>query len=154
MGLRDYARIDMRVKEGCPYILEINSLAGLNHESSDIVKTAEYAEIQYPELLDRIVEGAMKRYEIPMTPKDAYAQVQELVQIREEENIQAKEEEIQEYKEAGLLPIKEEDLQEVKNSSQGKCLKINESIESLEVELLEVHKKLSAIKDLVKEMDN
>lgn len=154
LGLRDYARIDMRVKEGIPYILEINSLAGLNHESSDIVKTAEYAGIQYPELLDRIVEGAMKRYGIPMTPKDSNAQVQEIVQIREEENIQAKEEEIQEYKEAGLLPIKEEDLQEVKNTSQGKWLKINESIENLEVELLEVHKKLSTIKELVKEMEN
>lgn len=62
MELRDYARIDMRIEDGVPYVIEINSLPGLNPEYSDIVKMIEYKGKTYEDLVLKIVELARKRY--------------------------------------------------------------------------------------------
>jgi D-alanine-D-alanine ligase len=63
LGIRDYARIDIRLKEEkIPYVLEINSLPGLMEGHSDIVKMAEASGLGYENLIMKIVENAMERY--------------------------------------------------------------------------------------------
>lgn len=61
LGLRDYARVDIRLKDGIPYVIEINSLPGLNSEISDIVKMAYAEGMSYRELVLSIVEIAKDR---------------------------------------------------------------------------------------------
>lgn len=63
LGLRDYARIDMRVMDGKPYVIEVNSLPGLHREISDLVKMARVIDISYEELVLHIVKSARRRYE-------------------------------------------------------------------------------------------
>ncbi|MGB9876028.1 MAG: D-alanine--D-alanine ligase family protein, partial [bacterium] len=56
LGLRDYARCDIRLDEsGDPYVLEINSLPGLEPGYSDLPRAAEAASISYKELIARII---------------------------------------------------------------------------------------------------
>lgn len=62
LGLRDYARIDMRVMNGEPYVIEVNSLPGLHKEISDLVKMAKVINLSYDELILKIVDSAMGRY--------------------------------------------------------------------------------------------
>ncbi len=62
MGLRDYARIDMRVMDGKPYVIEVNSLPGLHKEISDLVKMAKEVNITYDDLILYIVKTAKLRY--------------------------------------------------------------------------------------------
>ena len=61
LGLRDYARVDIRVKNGVAYVIEINSLPGLDKNNSDICKMASAAGMEYDELIKRIVMMAKKR---------------------------------------------------------------------------------------------
>lgn len=63
LGLRDYARIDMRVVDGKPYVIEVNSLPGLHREISDLVKMAKVIGIGYEDLILHIVDSAKRRYE-------------------------------------------------------------------------------------------
>jgi len=58
LGLKDYARADLRLDErGNPYVLEINSLPGLEPGYSDLPRAAEAAGISYIELIARILQG-------------------------------------------------------------------------------------------------
>lgn len=62
LGLRDYARADFRMDErGRPYIIEINSLPGLEPGYSDLPKAAELSGIPYPQLIRTILESAIAR---------------------------------------------------------------------------------------------
>ena len=62
LDCRDFARLDYRVsKEGTPYFLEVNPLAGLNPRSSDIVIMAGLVGIKYPELIGSILDAALRR---------------------------------------------------------------------------------------------
>lgn len=61
LGMRDYARVDIRLKDGIPYVLEINSLPGLMKGYSDITKMAEVAGIGYDGLIMKIVKNATER---------------------------------------------------------------------------------------------
>jgi D-alanine-D-alanine ligase len=62
LGCRDFARVDFRVDaQGVPYFLEINPLAGLNPRSSDLVIMAGLIGISYPELINSILNSALKR---------------------------------------------------------------------------------------------
>ncbi|SHI39624.1 D-alanine--D-alanine ligase family protein [Lutispora thermophila] len=61
LGCRDLARVDVRVRDDVPYILEINSLPGLKPVYSDLTKMAEAAGISYDELIIKILEEAIKR---------------------------------------------------------------------------------------------
>ncbi|MDO7906852.1 D-alanine--D-alanine ligase [Paenibacillus sp. JX-17] len=52
---RVYARVDLMVKDGIPYVMEVNTLPGLTANSL-LPKSASAAGISYPELLDAIIE--------------------------------------------------------------------------------------------------
>jgi len=63
-GCRDICRFDFRIdKSGTPYFLEANALPGLNPVSGDIVIMAEFLGIEYNELIRRIFEEALSRFE-------------------------------------------------------------------------------------------
>jgi D-alanine-D-alanine ligase len=60
---RDFSRVDFRIaKDGTPYFLEINPLAGLNPRSSDLIIMARLVGLTYNELIGSILESALKRY--------------------------------------------------------------------------------------------
>lgn len=61
LGCRDIARVDVRVRDGRPYVIEINSLPGLQPEYSDLPKMADAAGMTYEDLIFRILEEAEKR---------------------------------------------------------------------------------------------
>lgn len=61
LGLRDYARVDIRLKNDVPYIIEINSLPGLDRENSDIIKMAAAEGMEYNELIKNIVNITKER---------------------------------------------------------------------------------------------
>jgi D-alanine-D-alanine ligase len=61
LGCRDVARIDFRLKDGVPYFLEVNPLPGLNPESSDLVILSRLAGWSYPQLIESILQAAVKR---------------------------------------------------------------------------------------------
>ncbi|MCX6012693.1 MAG: D-alanine--D-alanine ligase, partial [Chloroflexi bacterium] len=61
---RDFGRIDFRIdKNGVPYFIEINPLAGLNPRSSDLPIMARKMNIEYDKLIAIIFNAALKRYE-------------------------------------------------------------------------------------------
>lgn len=64
LDCRDISRVDIRVKGEEPYVLEINTLPGLKKGYSDLPKMAEVAGMTYEQLIDFIVESAVKRYGI------------------------------------------------------------------------------------------
>ena len=64
LGMKDYARVDIRLKNNVPYVLEINSLPGLMRGHSDITKMAKASGIKYEELIIAIVKNAMERQKI------------------------------------------------------------------------------------------
>ncbi|WIF95700.1 D-alanine--D-alanine ligase family protein [Caminicella sporogenes] len=59
---RDISRVDVRVREDKPYVLEINTLPGLKKGYSDLPKMAEIAGFKYDKLIDVIIKSAAKRY--------------------------------------------------------------------------------------------
>lgn len=64
-GCLDVARVDFRLDEtegGQPYILEINPLPGLSPGISDLVIEAEAAGISHDQLINLILNQALKRY--------------------------------------------------------------------------------------------
>jgi D-alanine-D-alanine ligase len=61
LGCRDLSRVDIRVKDDKPYVIEINSLPGLEPIYSDLPKMAEQAGITYDQLIFKIVDIAIKR---------------------------------------------------------------------------------------------
>ncbi|WP_153980414.1 D-alanine--D-alanine ligase [Paenibacillus xylanilyticus] len=54
-----YARVDMIIREGMPYVLEVNTLPGLTRNSL-LPKSAAAAGISFSELLDTIIELSLK----------------------------------------------------------------------------------------------
>lgn len=61
LGLRDYSRVDIRIKNGVPYVIEINSLPGLDKNNSDIIKMAAAEGMEYDELIKTIVNISRER---------------------------------------------------------------------------------------------
>jgi len=62
LGCRDGGRIDLRADaQGVPRFLEVNPLAGLNPEISDLPILCKLAGMSYQELLGRIMDSALKR---------------------------------------------------------------------------------------------
>lgn len=60
----DFARVDFRIRssDGLPMVIEINPLAGLTEALSDLVLEAEAAGIHYDELINTILNSALRRY--------------------------------------------------------------------------------------------
>lgn len=62
LGCRDAGRIDLRVDHrGIPNFIEVNPLAGLNPTHSDLPILCRLAGISFEELIERIMESALKR---------------------------------------------------------------------------------------------
>jgi D-alanine-D-alanine ligase len=61
LGCRDIARVDFRLRDGVPYFLEVNPLPGLNPVDSDLVIIAKFAGWTYAQLIETIVNAALKR---------------------------------------------------------------------------------------------
>lgn len=65
LRVRDYGRIDMRMTEaGEIYVIEVNASCYLE-QSSEFAMAAKAADIDYPTLINRIVELASERRQIP-----------------------------------------------------------------------------------------
>ena len=62
LGCRDFGRMDLRVKDGEPYFLEINPLPGLNPKTSDLPIMARMMGITYPDLVASVFNAALERY--------------------------------------------------------------------------------------------
>jgi D-alanine-D-alanine ligase len=62
LGCRDGGRIDLRADEnGTPNFLEVNPLAGLNPEISDLPILSNLAGLSYRDLISRIMDSALTR---------------------------------------------------------------------------------------------
>ncbi len=69
LGLRDYSRVDIRLdKNNIPYVLEVNANPGLT-EDCFIFNAARVAGIGYAELINRILQHAAERYNMPLAVK-------------------------------------------------------------------------------------
>jgi D-alanine-D-alanine ligase len=60
MGCRGYARVDMRVGRGRPYVLEVNGNPSLA-PNAGLARSARQAGLTYPDLVSRILYDAMGR---------------------------------------------------------------------------------------------
>lgn len=58
LGCNSYARIDMIVSNGVPYLLEVNTLPGMTKQSL-IPKSAKVRGLEFSELLDKIIECSL-----------------------------------------------------------------------------------------------
>jgi D-alanine-D-alanine ligase len=62
LGCRDAGRVDLREDEnGVPNVMELNPLAGLHPEHSDLPIVCSLAGMSYRELIRRIVDSALLR---------------------------------------------------------------------------------------------
>ena len=62
LGCRDGGRIDLRADaQGVPRFLEVNPLAGLNPDISDLPILCNLAGMSYQQLIRRIMESSLKR---------------------------------------------------------------------------------------------
>jgi D-alanine-D-alanine ligase len=62
LNLRDYARMDIRLKDDIPYFIEVNSMPQLVPVYSDIVKMGEAAGYFYNDFILKITDISMKRW--------------------------------------------------------------------------------------------
>ncbi len=60
MGLRDFGRVDIRFHNGIPYVIDVNELPDLSPESG-FWNSARAAGYKYPEMIERILQVALKR---------------------------------------------------------------------------------------------
>lgn len=60
MGMRDIGRVDFRFRGGIPYIIDINEIPDLDHESG-FPRAARVAGYAYPEMAERLLTFALKR---------------------------------------------------------------------------------------------
>jgi D-alanine-D-alanine ligase len=66
LGCRDVSRVDLRLRDGVPYFLEVNPLPGINPESSDLVLMGGMAGWDYERLIAGILNAALARYGLPV----------------------------------------------------------------------------------------
>jgi D-alanine-D-alanine ligase len=74
LGCRDAGRIDLRADErGRPELMELNPLAGLHPEHSDLCIIAGKAGLSYRFLIESVMVSALKRTAIHREPVRAQA---------------------------------------------------------------------------------
>lgn len=74
LGCRDVARVDIRLDgEGQPSFIECNPLPGLTPGWSDLCLIAAASGIEYPALIGRILESALRRAGVTRTPTQRVA---------------------------------------------------------------------------------
>ncbi|WP_427179537.1 D-alanine--D-alanine ligase [Paenibacillus sp. TC-CSREp1] len=61
-----YARVDMLIRDGVPYVLEVNTLPGLTRNSL-LPKSAAAAGISFAELLDTIIDLSLKERSVEVS---------------------------------------------------------------------------------------
>lgn len=65
LGVLDFARVDFRLDmDGRPYLIEINSLPGINPYLSDLVIMARAENVTYETLVNEILDLARERYDL------------------------------------------------------------------------------------------
>lgn len=65
LGCQDVSRVDIRLsEESIPYVLEVNALAGLDPLESNLPRIAQAGNINYPDLINGILESALQRYQL------------------------------------------------------------------------------------------
>ncbi|NUQ79552.1 MAG: ATP-grasp domain-containing protein, partial [Polyangiaceae bacterium] len=62
LGCRDVARVDLRLKEGVFYVIEVNPLPGLTPDFSDLCVIGKVAGIDHRTLIGEIMAGCIKRH--------------------------------------------------------------------------------------------
>lgn len=61
LGCKDFARVDIRMRDGISYVIEVNSLPGLMPEYSDFPIMAEAAGMSYEDLIMAILKEGINR---------------------------------------------------------------------------------------------
>jgi D-alanine-D-alanine ligase len=70
LKIRDYARVDFRIsnKTGEPFVLEVNPNPYLEKDS-ELAMAAEHRGLNYPQLIESIIESAASRYGLRVRPE-------------------------------------------------------------------------------------
>ena len=66
IGLRDYGRIDMRVRNGVPYVLDVNANPDITMEGG-FARSGRAAGYDYGQLIARILGFAAQRMQVPVS---------------------------------------------------------------------------------------
>ncbi len=61
LELRDYARVDLRVADGNPRVIDVNPNCDLS-DGAGVSRAASFGGLTYPELIERVCEAALARY--------------------------------------------------------------------------------------------
>lgn len=60
IGLRDFGRVDIRLQDGVPYVIDINELPDLAPDAG-FWNSARAAGMTYPQMIDKIIKHALQR---------------------------------------------------------------------------------------------